>query len=315
MTDLRARYATVLLLAQINERYDTKLELSGAPGADAAGDAFLATDGDHRAGLYVAPLWDSETATAWNEKLDAAAARLSEGLDGCYLLWVPPGADLPGDQLAVSQFDERVHGVAAGLAPGDRAEVKFPVTVKMAKTREEGGYASVAGGLSRWWTRITDHVSGTYQVDSRTVHRITSDGPAREELWEMIGRLSHTIDLGQVGEFEVEEAWTLQRLPDATGAGGLVMIGAPPSVDPTDGILVRRTARKRLLAANEALAPLDVELRAAGLIGGYEYAELETAGATVKALTPSLFAGLQVVSIIADGDVRPTFLPAALPWG
>lgn len=309
MSDLRARYTARLLLGQLNERYDAKLELS-----DAVGDAFLATDGDHRAGVYVAPLWDSEGAGPWEERLDAMAARLSEGVDGPFLLWVPPGADIPAEEADASGFAERVLAGAAGLAPGERTEVTFPVTVKMGKTREEGGYASVAGGLSRWWTRITEKVSGTYQIDSRGVHRLTSDGAAREELWDTIGRISLSIGLGQAGEFEVEDAWTLQRLPETEERSGFALAGAPPSVDPTEGILVRRTARKRLLAANEALAELDVELRAAGLIGIYEYAELETAGATVKALDPSFFSQLQVVSVIADGDVRPTFLPAALPW-
>lgn len=309
MSALRDRYCARLLVGQLNERYDAKLELS-----DAAGDAFLATDGDHRAGVYVAPLWDSEGAGAWNERLDAMAARLSDGIDGPFLLWVPPGADVPSEDPDASGFVERVLAAAGGLAPGERTEVTFPITVKMAKTREEGGYASVAGGLSRWWTRITEKVSGTYQVDSRGVHRVTNDGAAREELWETIGRLSLSIGLGQAGEFEVEDAWTLQRLPEAEERSGFALAGAPPSVDPTEGILVRRTARKRLLAANEALGELDVELRAAGLIGIYEYADLETAGATVKALDPSFFSRLQVVSVIADGDVRPTFLPAALPW-
>ena len=51
-----------------------------------------------------------------------------------------------------------------------------------------------------------------------------------------------------------------------------------------------------------------------GLIGIYEYAELEGAGATVKALDPSLYNRLEVVCVLADGEVRPTFLPRALPW-
>jgi hypothetical protein len=120
--------------------------------------------------------------------------------------------------------------------------------------------------------------------------------------------------VGQAADFEVEEAWTLQRLPASESEIGFAIAGAPPGADPTEGIIVRRMARKRLAAANEALDALDVELSAVGLVGAYEYAELEGAGATVKALDPSLFSRLQVVCILADGDVRPTFLPKALPW-
>ncbi len=72
--------------------------------------------------------------------------------------------------------------------------------------------------------------------------------------------------------------------------------------------------RRRLREANEALNALDVELRVVGLIGSYEYGDLETAGSTVKAVDPSLFNRLEVLAILADGDVRPTFLPRSLPW-
>ena len=307
-SNLVARYSTRLLLDWLNERFKTQFELSAMDG-----EAFIASDGERRIGLYAAPLWETESAAAWEERLRAMEERLA-GDDGSFLLWVPPGADLPTDEPAATEFVERVRAAAASLAAGARVEVTFPVTVRMAKTREEGGYASVIGGLNRWWTRITEKVQGTYHVDSSAVHRLTEDGETRERLWETIGQLSHGIQLGQSSDFEVEDAWTLQRLPETETESGFALIGAPPTVNPTEGIAVRRTARRRLAAANEALNALDVELRAVALVGIYEYAELETAGATVKALTPSLFSRLQVVCILADGGVRPTFLPRSLPW-
>lgn len=306
-SDLFARYSTRLLLDWLNQRFETQFKLP-----EAAGEAFIASDGEHRIGLYAAPLWETESAAAWEERLRTMEERLAVA-DGSFLLWVPPGADLPTDEPAATEFVERVRAAAASLAPGARVEVTFPVTVRMAKTREEGGYASVIGGLNRWWTRITENVQGTYQVDSTAVHRLTEDGEARERLWETIGQLSHGIQVGQASDFEVEDAWTLQRLPETETERGFALIGAPPTVDPTEGIAVRRTARRRLAAANEALNSLDVELRAVALVGSYEYAELETAGATVKALAPSLFSRIQVVCILADGGVRPTFLPRSLP--
>ena len=306
-SDLFARYSTRLLLDWLNQRFETQFKLP-----EAAGEAFIASDGEHQIGLYAAPLWETESAAAWEERLQTMEERLAVA-DGSFLLWVPPGADLPTDEPGATEFVERVRAAAASLAPGARVEVTFPVTVRMAKTREEGGYASVIGGLNRWWTRITENVQGTYQVDSTAVHRLTEDGEARERLWETIGQLSHGIQVGQASDFEVEDAWTLQRLPETETESGFALISAPPTVDPTEGIAVRRTARRRLAAANEALNALDVELRAVALVGIYEYAELETAGATVKALAPSLFSRIQVVCILADGGVRPTFLPRSLP--
>ena len=308
--DRLARYGARLLVDWLSERFETQFVLS-----DAQGDAFVASDGEHRVGVYIAPLWDQEAATAWEERLRSMEERLSAGgAGGPLLLWVPPRAGLPQEEPAASDFVQRVGEAAASLAPGGRTEVTFPVTVKMGKTREEGGYASVVGALSRWWTRITEKVNGTYHVDSSAVHRLTHDGEVRERLWDTIGRLSLSIEVGQVADFEVEEAWTLQRLPESEREAGFSLVGAPPSADPTEGILVRRMARRRLKAANEALDALDVELRVVGLVGIYEYAELEAAGAMVKALDPSLFNRFQVVCVLVDGEVRPTFLPRSLPW-
>jgi hypothetical protein len=299
-----ARSAARLLLDWLNERFDARLG-----DLEPHGDAFIATDGAHRAGVYIAPLWEEDA--SWEARLLSIQERLSG--EGAYLLWVPPLADVPAGEPELAAFIERVERAAAALAPGGSTEVAFPATVKLAKQREEGGYASVVGGLSRWWTRITENVQGTYYVDSSAVHRLTDDGDAREQLWREIGEIAKGVQLGQAAELEVDEAWTLQRLA-ADEPSGLALAGAPPGVDPTEGILVRRIVRKRLAAANEALGALDVELRAVGLIGSYEYPEVETAGAAVKALHPSLFSRLEVVCILADGGVRPVFLPRALPW-
>ena len=300
---LQHRYCARLLIDWLSERFDARFDLSGD-----AGDAFIATDGERRIGVWVGPLWEEET--AWTERLETIATRLPD--DGAYALWVPPKAGVPIDEPDASDFVLRVQNGAASLSPGERTEVAFPVTVRLSKTREEGGYASVVGGLSRWWTRITEKVNGTYHVNSAALHRLTHDGDARERLWDDIGRLSHSIELGQGADIEIDEAWTLQQLSDPES--GFALIGAPPPVDAGEGIPVRRIVRTRLREANEALNALDVELRAVGLIGSYEYGELETAGATVKAVDPSLFNRLEVLTILADGDVRPTFLPRSLPW-
>jgi hypothetical protein len=303
--DLLTRYCARLLVDSVNARYDTAFTL----GEASEGEPLIATDGTRRLGLHIAPLWERENSTAWEQRLDVMASRLPQ--DGAYLLWVPPRADVSAEEPAASDFVRRVAAATASSAPGARTEVSFPVNVRMGKQREEGGYASVIGGMSRWWTRITEKVQGTFSVDSSNVHRLTHDGDAREQLWETIGRLSYSVETGQAVEFEVDEAWTLQRLADDAGRG-FVVAGAPPEADPTEGIAVRRTARRRLQAANETLAALDVGVRAVGLIGCYEYAEVETASATIKALDPGLFSRLEIVSLIIDGDVKPVFLPKTL---
>ena len=303
----RPRLLAQLLLGWLNQRYGASFSLDSAPPAGPG--ALLASDGARPIGLYVAPMWEEDA--VWDERLSNMEERLEDISDGAYLLWVPPKATVPVDEPDASYFVQRVTTTAATLQPSTRTEVAFPVTIKLAKLREEGGYASVVGGLSRWWTRITENVTGTFSVDSNALHRLTLDGAAREELWATIGRLSNGIDVGQSGEFEIEEAWTLQRLPNSDDRG-ITLVGAPPAVDPNDGVLIRRMARKRLAAANEALGSLDVELRAVGLIGAYQYAEVETASGTLKAIDPGLYARTQVVALLVDGEVKPVFAPAAL---
>jgi hypothetical protein len=303
--DQRTRYLAQLLLTWLNERYSANFEVSGA-----SGDALIASDGNRHLGVYVGTMWEPDP--AWNANLAVMEERLEDIGRGRYLLWVPPGATLPTDEPDATFFVTRVYAAAESLQPGQRTEVTFPATIRLAKLRDEGGYASVVGGLSRWWTRITENVSGTFSVDSKAIHRLTMDGPAREELWSTIGRLSNGIAVGQSGEFEIEDAWTLQRLPDGPH-DGIVLVGAPPKVDPNDGILIRRMTRNQLAAANEALAALDVDLRVVGLIGTYEYMEVETASGTMKAIDPGLYARLQVVTLLADGDVKAVFAPVTFP--
>ncbi len=305
-TELASASSARLLINFLNQRFE-----AGFGPPQASGDAFVSSDGDHTAGLYVAPLWEEDD--AWEAHLAKMENRLSSG-GGSFLLWVPPRAILPVEEPDASFFVQRVQAGVSALPEDARLEVTFPVTLKLAKMREEGGYASVIGGLSRWWTRITENVNGTFHVDSTAIHRLTLDGEARERIWSDIGSLSHSLDVGQAAGFDVDDSWTLQRLHDSDSHSGVAIIAAPPSIDPTDGILVRRNVRKRLAAANEALDALDVEMRVVGLIGSYEYGELETAGAKVKAVNSDLFCRLEVVSILADGEVRPTFLPKALPW-
>ncbi len=305
-TELASVSSARLLINFLNQRFE-----AGFSPPQASGGAFISSDGDHTLGIYVAPLWEEDG--AWDAHLTKMESRLSSG-GGSFLLWVPPRAMVPGEEPDASFFVQRVQAGVSSLPEDARTEVTFPVTLKLAKLREEGGYASVIGGLNRWWTRITENVNGTFHVDSTAIHRLTQDGEARERLWSDIGSLSHSIDVGQAANFDVDDSWTLQRLHDSDSRSGVAIVAAPPNIDPTDGILVRRSVRKRLAAANEALGALDVDLRVVGLIGSYEYGELETAGATVKAVNSDLFSRMEVVSILADGEVRPTFLPKALPW-
>jgi hypothetical protein len=204
----------------------------------------------------------------------------------------------------------RVQIAAAPLLDGARTEVDLPAKVQLAKVREEGGYASVIGGLSRYWTNITDRVQGTVHVNSAQIRRVSQSEPSREALFARIGEIATTLTLKEPVEFETVESWTVQRLSaEPLGHTGFAIAQAPPRTDPAEGTMVRRLVRKRLKDANEALAGVEAEVKGVALVAIYEYAEHENVGSFVKSLDPGLFAKLGLIAAVVDGEVRPIFTP------
>ncbi len=279
--------------------------------SEGATPVFVADGPDGRLALAIAPLWERADDAA----ADAARLAMEERLDagsvrGPYVVWVPPRASVPADEPAASDFVQRVQQVAAPMLPDGRGEVELPVSVQLAKMRDEGGYASVIGGLSRWWTLITERVNGTFHVNSAKLHRAPQSAEIREKLFDQIGEMSRSLNTGDAVEFDTVEAWTVQRLPEAPlGVSGFAIAQAPPRIDPADGTLMRRLVRKRLKDAAAALSAVEADVKGVGLVAIYEYAEHENVGSFVKSLDPSLFAGLQLVAAITDGEVRPIFQP------
>ena len=196
------------------------------------------------------------------------------------------------------------------MPPGGRAEVELPVKLQLAKMRDEGGYASVIGGLSRWWTLITERVNGTFHVNSQQMRRAPQSAALREALFDRIAELARPMQTRDAIEFDAVEAWTLQRLSnEPLGQTGFAVAQAPPRLDPADGTQMRRVVRKRLKDAASALAAVEAEVKGVGLVGIYDYAEHENIGSFVKSLDPGLYASLGLLAAVVDGEVRPIFMP------
>jgi len=286
---------------------DYRLERAGE------GDApvFVASSAGGTLALAVGALWDAQSEPVADDARRKMEERLSAGnVRGPHLLWVPPRGAVPSEEPDASDFVQRVQLAAAPLQPGGRGEVELPVTLQLAKMRDEGGYASVIGGLSRWWTLITERVQGTFHVNSAAMRRAPQSAPLREALFEKIGALSKSLNTGEATEFEASEAWTVQRLrEEPLGETGFAIAQAPPGVDPTDGTLLRRLIRRRLRDAAAALDGVAADVKGVALVAIYEYAEHETIGSFVKSFDPSAYAGLGLVVAVADGEVRPIFQP------
>ena len=311
MSDLLTRHAAQLLTEWFNQRYGRSFSLTDEAARDGETPVLLVVEGEYRLALAVVPLYQTEGPAGWRDGLDILEARLSAGRSGAYLLWVPPGASPPSEEPLASDFIYRVLMATSSLSPGDRAEVQLPVRLALGKLRDEGSYVSVQGGLVRWWSHISEGVTGSYHLDSTALRRLPAGEEARQTIFRRIAEATAGLNPGEVVTFEAVDAWTVQRLREGNG---VALAAGPPDTDPSDGIALRRLLRKRLVAANAALDAIDAHLKGVALVGIYEYIEEERAGAAIKAFDPALHSRLDLVCVLADGEVRPIFLPRSLPW-
>jgi hypothetical protein len=242
-------YAASLVVDWMAERDGAAFELDRVIDGDVP--VFMAKSSGRRLALAVAELWEPETDAAAEDARQMMEERLSGGnVRGPYLVWVPPKATVPGEEPAASDFVMRVQMACAPMQPGARNEIDLPVSVQMAKVRDEGGYASVIGGLSRFWTLITERVDGTFHVNSSALRRAPQSETTRTALFDRVGELSKGLKTGDALEFDSVEAWTVQRLAEAPlGESGFAIAQAPPKLDSSDGTVMRRLVRKRLGAA------------------------------------------------------------------
>lgn len=313
-------YAAALVASWFGGRTGRGYALASAHD-DGAVPVFVAQgDADGAAStlaLAVAPLWEAEQDAAAEDARQFMEERLSGGLvRGPHILWVPPRGVVPSEEPDASDFVQRVQQAAAPLNPGDRGEVSLDVAIQLAKMRDEGGYASVIGGLSRWWTLITERVNGTVHVNSSQMRRAPQSAALREKVFDRIGELAKPLQVQDAIEFDTIEAWTVQRLDgEPLGETGFAIAQAPPKIDPADGTLMRRLVRKRLKDAAAALDAIEADIKGVALLAIYEYAEHENVGSFVKSLDPGLFAKLGLICAVVDGEVRPIFQPRAAGAG
>jgi hypothetical protein len=302
-------YAAQLVADWLSTRTSAAYELDRVVGTHVP--LVLAQSPAGSLAIAVVQLWEPDTDPVAEDARQMMEERLSAGsVRGPHMLWVPPRASVPAAEPEASDFVMRTQIAAAPLLDGARTEIDFPVNVQLAKVREEGGYASVIGGLSRYWTNITDRVQGTVHVNSSQIHRVSQSEPAREALFARIGEIAPTLSLKDAVEFETVESWTLQRLArQPLEETGFAIVQAPPTIDPADGTLMRRLVRTRLKAAGEALALLEADIKGVAMIAVYEYAEHENVGSFVKSLDPGVFAKLNLIAAVVDGEVRPIFTP------
>ena len=304
-------YAVRLFLHWLNERY--RREFVPVKGDH---DLWQATDPE-AGSITMATSYLYESDDAWRERCAELEARLDDTRPGAYLLWVPKGGALPDGEPDESEWVRRVVLTASKLASGRGGEVRLPVRLGLGKVRDEGGYASVTGGLGRHWPDISQRLEGSYYLDSRGLNRFTTDEEERTQLFDHIGMLSQGMSTGDFVEFEHEDAWSLQRLPRGSAGEGLedgwAIAGCPPGFNPDDGGAVRRLLRRSLSTAAESLRGIS-GTKALVIAGAYDYMENENAGPSLRGFDPSLAASFDVIALVSDAEVKALRLARGLPF-
>lgn len=265
----------------------------------------IATDGGARLTVEVRSLLPAED-SAWLRRREQLEAALSEGLPGRYALWVPSGADLPREEPQLSGFIDLIRKSALRLGPHERSYVPFPIKLRLRKVSDEGGVVTASGGLNSYWARFTEHVTGTYDLDSRRLHRLPESDAHLQELIDFIAGRSKEMAPGDLFEIETIDAWTVQALD---GDEGVTVIGAPPGNLEDQGLEVRRNFRRLLAQAGPKLRETEAALRALVVVGYYPRMDQEGASTSMRGFDPGLYAGIDFVCLAADGLVKPLIQP------
>src|SRR5690606_21220042 len=134
-----------------------------------------------------------------------------------------PRAELPTEEPAASNLRVLLANGMKHLAPGERREVRLPVTVKLAKLETEGAYVSVTGGLSPVWLAMSEGIPGSFHLDSRSVHRLSSEEAEVEILVTRVRDRAAVLEPGELSDVALQDYWVVSRLPDTLPPGVTVM--------------------------------------------------------------------------------------------
>lgn len=271
---------------------------------------------ERRIGVTVGALWDEEPPLAGAQELaDLLSADVAdEAGDGPgYVVWVPPGAVLPAEEPRRSNLRIALARGLSGLNPGERREVRLPVTLKLAKIQDEGQYVSVTGVLSREWTRISEGVNGAYHLDARPLHRLPDESAELAIIVSRVRDRAALLNAEELTDVAVHDYWRVSRLAAGTPRG-VTVLGAPPGVDPADGTLVRRCFRRHVARAVEQRQAGEAELVVLVLVGALGHIADELATAALRGMNPAAYGALDLIVLIADAEVRQVLQPRSLPW-
>ena len=302
------RAALDMATSWMGSRYYRTFRVAAEPPEDF--DAMI-MQRERRIGVTVDRLWDEAAAATDQEFADLLTA--DAGAEAGYAVWLPPGAVIPADEPARSELRVLLANGLAGLEPGDRREVRVPITLQLAKIQADGAYVSVTGGLSSAWTTISTGLEGAFHLDSRPLHRLPEEPAELDIIVSRVRDRAALLNVEEITEIHVHDYWLVSRLP-SDDPPGVTIIGGPSELDPKDGVPIRRSFRRAVERAVEQRRAGQSDLSVLVLISALAHMEDELVTPALKGMNPAAYGALDLIVLVADGSVRQVLQPRSLPW-
>ena len=243
---------------------------------------------------------------------EAARAAIERRLDlegRSLALWAPRGASLPAAEPGLSQIVLSLN--SANRLEDGRLEVRRPVSLYLRRVGTTGSVLTILGGLAAHWAQFTNRVPGTFQLNSMELLRLPASQEERDALADRIVLAAGQPEIDDTAVLPAEDVWTANDL----GAGQSCVLGTPAPENEEWSSSLRRNMRRLLKEAEPNLRdPADA--RALLVLGASTYAEEEKLSWALRGMDPTLYAGYDILAVVADGTLKTILQPQrqTLPW-
>ena len=304
-----------LLAAWMSERFYRTFRPIGINDGTGGYDALL-KQRERTVGVFVETLWPVDARPELSEfetllTQDIAADNLVE--PGGYGIWIPPKAEIPTDEPDYSELRLRLAQGLRALGNDERRELRIPKKVRLAKLENEGSYMSVTGGFSTEWLALSEGLTGAFHLDSSEIARLPKEEAELTTMKNQIRERAMVLEENELTEIDLFDHWTVSHLP-STVASGVSVIAPPVDIDPADGTPVRRDLRRALKRVNEAPVDIETDLKALVVVTATPHIEKELVTTALKGMSPTNYVQLDLIVVVADGELRQVLKPRKLPW-
>jgi hypothetical protein len=292
-----------LLADQLQERSGRPVTLE--PAAPIAGTSAVLAQGEAGGRTLAAALAfivPPEGDDPWYTAKAALEQRLTSRVDGGCLVWIPQGVDLPEREPLTSEIVLGAEEMLRRFVPGGHGDIRFPVSIRIRRSDEEGSYVTARGGLASSWARFTGRVFGHFQLDSGALHRLPPGEGHLSELIERIVTVANGLSVGAAAEVAADDGWAAQRL---TGGDGVALIGEPPGAELSSGAGLRKGLRRTVQALRGPLLDTGAAARVVCFVGPYTSMDEQPVATALLGFDPSLYQGIDLICLAAEGTVKP----------